>query len=95
MTPAVLPAVSYRDRRRGQARGLKLRGQRSLIPGMASPDASPPRDLQHRRGRAPGSCGTVNPGEALLNVVMSDKRKMLLRLGQNGTGSSPAAIYSE
>jgi len=36
----------------------------------------------------------VNPGEALLNVVMSDKRKMLIRLGQNGKGSSPAAIYS-
>jgi hypothetical protein len=32
--------------------------------------------------------------EALLNVVMSNKRKLLLRLGQNGTWASPAAILS-
>jgi len=36
----------------------------------------------------------VNPGEALLNVVMSDKRKLLIRLGQNGTWSGPRAIGS-
>src|SRR6266404_9352779 len=30
-TPAVLSAVSYRDRRRGQPRGRKLSAQRSLI----------------------------------------------------------------
>ena len=36
----------------------------------------------------------VNPGEALLNVVMSDKRKVLTRLGQNGMWSGPGAIYS-
>jgi len=36
----------------------------------------------------------VNPGEALLNVVMSNQRKMLNRWGQNGTWSGPGAIYS-
>ena len=36
----------------------------------------------------------VNLREALLNVVMSNKRKMLTRLGQNGTWSSPGAIHS-
>jgi hypothetical protein len=36
----------------------------------------------------------VNQPEALLNVVMSNKRKMLTRLGQNGTWSGPAAIWS-
>jgi hypothetical protein len=36
----------------------------------------------------------VNSGEALVNVVMSNKRKLLIRLGQNGTWLSPAAILS-
>ena len=36
----------------------------------------------------------VNPGEALVNVVTSDKRKMLTRLGQNGTWSGPGVIRS-
>src|SRR5262249_14895705 len=52
------------------------------------------RDSQHQRGRAPGTCGRVNPGEALLNVVMSNQRKMLYRWGQKGTWSSPVAILS-
>ena len=36
----------------------------------------------------------VNSGEALINVVMSNKRKMLNRLGQNGTWSGPGVILS-
>jgi hypothetical protein len=36
----------------------------------------------------------VNLLEALLNVVMSNKRKLLNRLGQNGTWSGPGAIHS-
>jgi hypothetical protein len=36
----------------------------------------------------------VNLTEALLNVVMSNKRKLLNRLGQNGTWSGPGAILS-
>jgi hypothetical protein len=94
MTPAVLPAVSYRDRRGGQLPGLKLPEQRNLIlrDGGTGRESNP--RLPASGGREPGSCGTVNPGEALLNVVMSDKRKMLTRLGQNGTWSGPGAIYS-
>jgi len=36
----------------------------------------------------------VNPGEALVNAVMSNKRKLLTRLGQNGKWSSPWANQS-
>jgi hypothetical protein len=36
----------------------------------------------------------VNPGEALVNAVMSNKRKLLSRLGQKRTWSSPAVILS-
>jgi hypothetical protein len=36
----------------------------------------------------------VNSGEALLNVVMSNQRKMLNRWGQNGTWSGLGAIHS-
>src|SRR5712691_6985079 len=61
---------------------------------MATPDASPTCDSQHQRSRAPGTCGTVNLREALVNVVMSNKRKMLTRLGQNGTWSRPGVIRS-
>src|SRR5207237_6392851 len=50
--------------------------------------------LPASRGRAPGTCGTVNPGEALLNVVMSNQRKMLNRWGQNGTWSGPGVSLS-
>src|SRR6266851_2640137 len=57
--------------------------------GMAGQDASPARDSQQQWGREPGWCGRVNIREALVNVVMSNKRKLLLRLGQNGTWSSP------
>jgi hypothetical protein len=42
-------------------------------------------DSQHPGGREPGSCGKVNPGEALINVVIKAKRKMLNRLDQKGT----------
>jgi hypothetical protein len=47
-------------------------------------DASLLRDSQQQRGREPGSCGRVKLPEALLNVVMSNKRKLLTRLGQKG-----------
>jgi len=36
--------------------------------GMATPDVSPARDSQQQRGREPGLCGTVNSGEALVNL---------------------------
>ena len=61
---------------------------------LAIPDASPERDSQQQGGREPGWCGMVNPGEALLNVVMSNKRKLLNRLGQKGTWSGPSVIQS-
>jgi len=53
---------------------------------MAAPDVSPARDSQQQRGREPGSCGRVNSGEALVNAVMSNKRKLLNRLGQKARG---------
>ena len=75
-------------------------GVRSSRHNVASPGrvaqqgVSPARDSQHQRGRAPGTCGTVNLGEALLNVVMSNQRKLLNRWGQHGTWSGPGAILS-
>jgi hypothetical protein len=36
----------------------------------------------------------VNPGEALLNAVMSNKRKLLRRLGQKGMWSGPGVTLS-
>jgi len=36
----------------------------------------------------------VKISEALVNVVMSNKRKMLSRLGQNGMWSGPGGILS-
>ena len=36
----------------------------------------------------------VNSGEALINVVMTNKRKMLTRLGQNGMWSGSRAHRS-
>jgi hypothetical protein len=62
--------------------------------GMARPDASRARDSQQQGGRALGWCGRVNRGEALLNVVMSNQRKLLTRWGQNGTWSRPRANQS-
>ena len=65
---------------------------------MAGKDASSACDSQHQWGREPGSCGLVNSGEALLNVVMTNKRKMLSRLGQKACGqvrllfSQPAQV---
>ena len=61
---------------------------------MAGKDASSACDSQHQWGREPGSCGLVNSGEALVNVVMTDKRKMLTRLAQNGMWSGPRVIQS-
>jgi len=61
---------------------------------MAGQGASPARDSQQRGSRELGSCGRVNPGETLLNVVMSNKRKLLTRLGQNGMWSGPWAMMS-
>jgi len=45
-SPAVLPAVSYRDMRQGQLWGVKLPGQRSLLlmeggPGREANTATP------------------------------------------------------
>ena len=51
-------------------------------------------DCQHRCGREPGWCGRVNPGEALINVVIKAKRKLLKRLDQNGTRPGPGAPNS-
>ena len=61
---------------------------------LAEGDASPARDSQQQGGRDPGWCGMVNPGEALVNVVMSNKRKLLSRLGQHGKWSGPQVILS-
>src|SRR6266568_3659766 len=43
-------------------------------------------DCQHQGSRELGWCGRVNPGEALLNVVIKAKRKMLIRLDQKVRG---------
>jgi hypothetical protein len=70
-------------------------GVRSSRKNVASParaavqDVSPDRDSQQHEGREPGLCGLVNSGEALVNVVMSNKRKLLSRLGQTARGQVP------
>jgi hypothetical protein len=91
----VLPAVSYRDMRQGQPWGVKLSGQRSLLlHGGRSRPRGHDRDSQHPGGWEPGSCGTVNTSEALINVVTIAKRKMLTRLDQKGTWPGPEAPNS-
>jgi hypothetical protein len=85
MLPAVLPAVSYRDKRQG--RGLKLPEQRSLSLRAGVLGREPGTRLPAAGSREPGACGTVNPGKASINAVIEDKRKLLLRLGQKGTWS--------
>ena len=69
---------------------MKLPQQRSLI----RKDGNLDREANLRLpaaygGREPGSCGMVNPGEASINVVISVKRKLLIRLDQNGKWPSP------
>ena len=44
-------------------------------------------DCQHQSGQELGLSGTVNKSKVSINVVTRDKRKMLLRLGQNGKWS--------
>ena len=44
-------------------------------------------DCQHQSGRGLGLSGMVNTREVPINVVTRDKRKMLLRLDQNGKWS--------
>src|SRR5438067_914416 len=93
--PAMLLAVSYRDVRHGRPWGAKLSEQRSLLLHGGRPrPRGQGRDSQHLGGWEPGSCGTVNTREALLNAVSEAKRKMLTRLDQNGTWSSPEAPNS-
>ena len=82
----MLLAVSYRDVRHGQPWGAKLSGQRSLIRKDGNLTVRPSCDGEHQGRREPGSCGTVNSGEALINVVTKDKRKMLNRLDQKVRG---------
>src|SRR5437016_12056267 len=86
-TPAVQPAVSYRDGRRWQRRGPKLPEQRSLIlrDGDAGRESSP---------RLPAAKGVGNQDRVVgstqvkrwVNAVMSNKRKLLNRLGQQACG---------
>src|SRR5262249_25014686 len=78
----------------GNGGGRSSRGNVASSFRMAAQDASPACDSEHRWGRAPGWGGMGNPGEALLNVVLTSKRKMLTRLAQPGTGSSPAVSLS-
>lgn len=49
-------------------------------------------DCQHRGGRELGSSGMVNPGEVLINVVIENKRKVLVRLGQKASGQVPVLL---
>jgi len=86
MSPTVLPVVSYRDVRRWQRRGAKLPRQRILTLRSGRESVSRHGDCQHRGGRDPGGGGTVNPGEASLNVVTKDKPKVLTGLGQKARG---------
>jgi hypothetical protein len=62
--------------------------------GMARAEARPTRDSQPHGGRAPGTGGTTDSGEALGNVVRSNQRKRQNRWGQNGTGSRPGVRWS-
>ena len=81
----------------GVAGNCEVRSSRNNVASpvrAAVPDASPDRDSQQHEGREPGSCGLVNSGEAPVNVVMSNQRKLLNRWGQNGTWSSPAVMLS-
>jgi hypothetical protein len=73
---------------------VKLPVQRSLSRKGGSQSASRGCDCQHQRGRAPGSGGWVNPGEAVLNVVTNNKPKMLSGLDQNGAWSGPGVATS-
>src|SRR6059058_5162980 len=79
----MLLAVSYRDVHHGRPWGAKLSEQRSLLLHGGRPQPrGHGRDSQHLGGWEPGSCGTVNTREALVNAVSDAKRKMLTRLDQ-------------
>ena len=43
-------------------------------------------DCQHQGGRGLGSCVRVNQRESLINVVTTNKPKMLTGLGQQASG---------
>jgi hypothetical protein len=51
-------------------------------------------DCQQQGGREPGSSGTFNPGEVPQASSHKNKRKLLLRLDQNGTWPGPQAPNS-
>jgi hypothetical protein len=74
------------DSHESVSEGAKLSGQRSLTRTGGSRGANRRCDCQHHGGREPGSSGRVNPGKASLNVVIENKRKMLIRLDQKVSG---------
>jgi hypothetical protein len=65
----LLPPVPSGAFYHGRQWCLKPVGQRSLGRKAGRESASRHGDCQHRGGRGPGLGGTVNPGEASLNVV--------------------------
>src|SRR5713101_7010681 len=94
MSPAVLPAVSYRGVRSWQREGAKPAGQCILTPWSGREGVSRHGDCQPQGGRGLGSGGRVNLGEASLNAVTQDKPKRLTGLGQSGTWSGSEAPNS-
>ena len=69
--------------------GVKLLGQWSLIREDGHASVSERGDSQHQGGRELGVHGMVNRSEGRINVVMLDKRKMLIRLTQKGRDQEP------
>src|SRR4051794_34903330 len=59
-----------------------------------SPGASRNCDCQQQGGREPGSSGIRSTQVKRCSVVNLDKRKLLIRLGQNGTWPGPEATNS-
>jgi hypothetical protein len=81
--------------RHEQSWGVKLPQQRSLIRTDGNLDREAKLRLPAAQGgREPGSCGMVNLCEASINVVISVKRKLLIRLDQTVSGQVRGAPNS-
>ena len=82
----MLPPVPYQDVRLEQSDGAKLLGQWSLIRVDDRRTVRGSDDCEHQCGRELGWDGMVNPGELLINVVRTNKPKMLTGLSQKACG---------
>jgi hypothetical protein len=71
--------------RRWKRRGVKLLGQCNLTQKGCQIERGG-NDYQHQGGRVLGSNGMVNKCESLLNIVSTNKPKMLTGLSQKACG---------